>query len=92
MPAQTTDAGRTAYGALIRFCSQCNAECTGRTFWSSSLRGRFCFTCAEVRLVEILDASKGGNVRGITEDHRFFMVGELAEVRAALGAAKGAGQ
>lgn len=69
--------------ALVRFCSECCKE-SDDTLWSKSLRKRFCPTCAEVALVSMLDASKGGNVRGVTEDHRFEMVDELSRVRAAL--------
>jgi len=31
-----------------------------------------------------LDASKGGNVRGITEDHRYQMVKSLTAIRSVL--------
>ncbi len=83
---ECTGSGETfsAHQPLARFCSKCGSECTNSTFWSNSLRTRYCFTCAEVALVEMLDASKGGNVRGITEDHRFVMCDELKEVRASL--------
>ena len=38
-----------------------------------------------------LEASKGGNVRGITEDHRYQMVRSLTAIRSVLrGQAKGA--
>lgn len=56
------------------------------------LRKRFCFSCAEVALVEMLDASKGGNVRGVTEDHRFVMCDELKEVRTIAAAKTGGAQ
>ena len=37
-----------------------------------------------------LDASKGGNVRGITEDHRYQMARSLAAIRSVLSAPKAA--
>lgn len=53
---------------------------------AAELAARPVETLNAAELESLLDASKGGNVRGITEDHRFEMADRLHALRAASAA------